>query len=148
MKETLNQFIERHEGRRYKVYKCSANADTIGVGHNLINGLPAHIEAYYKANKKITDDMVDELLEADIRHATADCHVLFPEFDSFSENRKFALIDFMFQLGFTKARRFVHSVACINTGRWEKAGEQMRKSAWAEQTPNRAMEIISMIEEG
>jgi len=62
MKETLNQFIERHEGRRYKTYKCSANADTIGVGHNLINGLPAHIEAYYKANKKITDDMVDELL--------------------------------------------------------------------------------------
>lgn len=148
MKETLSQFIERHEGRRYKVYKCSANADTIGVGHNLINGLPPYIETYLKANKKITDDMVDALLEADIREAAADCHVLFPEFDKFSDRRKFALIDFVFQLGFTKARSFVHSIACINTNRWEKAGEQMRQSKWAEQTPNRAKEVIQMIEEG
>lgn len=148
MKETLQQMIERHEGRRYKLYKCSANADTIGVGHNLINGLPPHIEEYFRANKKITDDMVDELLETDIRHAIADCRVLFPEWDSFSERRKMALTDFVFQLGFTRARKFIHSIACINTGRWEKAGEQMRKSKWAEQTPNRAKEIIEMIEEG
>lgn len=146
---TLYELIEKHEGRRYKTYKCSANADTIGVGHNLVNGLPADIEAYYKKNKKITDEMIDRLLESDIRQAVADCHVLFPEYDHFSEARRMALADFVFQLGFTRARKFIHSIACINTNRWEKAGQQMRLSAWATtQTPARAKEIIQMIEVG
>jgi hypothetical protein len=36
----------------------------------------------------------------------------------------------------------------INTGRWEAAAENMMKSNWAKQTPNRAREITKMIEEG
>lgn len=146
---TIYSLLEKHEGRKHKPYRCTGGKRTIGIGHNFDdNPLPPHIADYLKKNGQITDDMVDELLETDILHATADCCVLFPGFDSFSERRKMALVDFVFQLGFNRARRFVHSIACINTGRWEKAGEQMRKSRWAEQTPNRAMEIIEMIEEG
>lgn len=146
---TIYSLLEKHEGRKHKPYRCTGGKRTIGIGHNFDdNPLPPHIADYLKKNGQITDDMVDELLETDILHATADCCVLFPGFDSFSERRKMALVDFVFQLGFNRARKFIHSIACINIGRWEKAGEQMRKSAWAEQTPNRAMEIISMIEEG
>ena len=146
---TIYSLLEKHEGRKHKPYRCTGGKRTIGIGHNFDdNPLPPHIADYLKKNGQITDDMVDELLETDILHATADCCVLFPGFDSFSERRKMALVDFVFQLGFNRARKFIHSIACINTGRWEKAGEQMRKSAWAEQTPNRAIEIISMIEEG
>lgn len=146
---TIYSLLEKHEGRKHKPYRCTGGKRTIGIGHNFDdNPLPPHIADYLKKNGQITDDMVDELLETDILHATADCCVLFPGFDSFSERRKMALVDFVFQLGFTKARKFIHSIACINIGKWEKAGEQMRKSRWAEQTPNRAMEIIEMIEEG
>jgi lysozyme len=146
---TIYSLLEKHEGRKHKPYRCTGGKRTIGIGHNFDdNPLPPHIADYLKKNGQITDDMVDELLETDILHATADCCVLFPGFDSFSERRKMALVDFVFQLGFTRARKFIHSIACINIGRWEKAGEQMRKSRWAEQTPNRAMEIIEMIEEG
>ena len=146
---TIYSLLEKHEGRKHKPYRCTGGKRTIGIGHNFDdNPLPPHIADYLKKNGQITDDMVDELLETDILHATADCCVLFPGFDSFSERRKMALVDFVFQLGFNRARKFIHSIACINIGRWEKAGEQMRKSRWAEQTPNRAHEIISMIEEG
>ena len=146
---TIYSLLEKHEGRKHKPYRCTGGKRTIGIGHNFDdNPLPPHIADYLKKNGQITDDMVDELLETDILHATADCCVLFPGFDSFSERRKMALVDFVFQLGFNRARKFIHSIACINIGRWGKAGEQMRKSRWAEQTPNRAIEIISMIEEG
>lgn len=146
---TIYSLLEKHEGRKHKPYRCTGGKRTIGIGHNFDdNPLPPHIADYLKKNGQITDDMVDELLETDILHATADCCVLFPGFDSFSERRKMALVDFVFQLGFNRARKFIHSIACINIGRWEKAGEQMRKSRWAEQTPNRAKEIIEMIEEG
>ena len=146
---TIYSLLEKHEGRKHKPYRCTGGKRTIGIGHNFDdNPLPPHIADYLKKNGQITDDMVDELLDTDILHATADCCVLFPGFDSFSERRKMALVDFVFQLGFNRARKFIHSIACINIGRWEKAGEQMRKSRWAEQTPNRAKEIIEMIEEG
>lgn len=160
MKETLQAFIEKHEGRRYKVYKCSALADTIGVGHNLINGLPPHIDEYLKKNKKITDAMVDELLETDIRHAVADCRVLFPLFDTdaINNNRRVALVDVVFNMGYNRLRlgfpKFVHSV---NTGNWESAAAELkytdgkkrgRLSDYYRQTKGRAVEIVRMIGEG
>lgn len=146
---TVYELIEKHEGRKNKPYRCPAGSWTIGVGHNFdANPLPPDIDYYLKQNGQITDEMIDRLLEADIRAAVADCHVLFPNFDSFSEARRMALTDFVYQLGFFRTRRFIHSIACINTGRWDKAGEQMRQSEWYKQTPKRAQEIIEMIEAG
>ena len=98
---TIYSLLEKHEGRKHKPYRCTGGKRTIGIGHNFDdNPLPQHIADYLKKNGQITDDMVDELLETDILHATADCCVLFPGFDSFSERRKMALVDFVFQLFF------------------------------------------------
>ena len=146
---TVYELIEKHEGRKNKPYRCPAGAWTIGVGHNFdANPLPPDIAEYLNKYGRITDAMIDRLLEQDIRQAVADCHVLFPEFDSMSEARRMALTDFVFQHGFVRAKKYIHSIACINTGRWEKAGEQMRQSQWFKQAPKRAQEIIEMIEVG
>jgi lysozyme len=145
---TIEQFIEKHEGRRKKKYQCSAGVWTIGVGWNLFNPLPKKIAAYLKTNGEITDAMVDELLRLSIAVALNDCESLFPDFENFSDNRRMALIDFLFQLGKSRAKNFVHSIAMINTGRWQDAAENMRDSAWAAQVPTRAKEVTALIEEG
>jgi GH24 family phage-related lysozyme (muramidase) len=59
-----------------------------------------------------------------------------------------ALIDFVFQLGKTKALKFHHTIAAINTGRWEDAANHMRQSAWFKQVPKRAVEVTDLIEAG
>jgi lysozyme len=148
-KMTTSEFITKHENRRKKPYPDTAKPPkmTIGVGWNFSdNPLPPHIAQYLKEHGEITDEMIDSLLECSISVAEDDCHDLFPDFDNFSANRKMALTDFLFQLGKTKARRFVNSIAMINTGRWEEAAEEMRKSAWAEQVPKRAKEVTDLIE--
>lgn len=146
---TVYDLITKHEGRKDKPYKCPAGHWTIGVGWNLdSNPLPEDVDFYFKQNGKITDEMIDRLLETSVRWAVNDCHVLFPEFDSFAEVRKMALVDFVFQLGFKKARTFVKSIAAINTGRWSDAAREMEKSTWFVQVPRRASEIINMIEYG
>lgn len=147
---TIYELLEKHEGRKAKPYTCTGGKNTIGVGHNFDdNPLPPDMAAHLKKYGRITDAMIDRLLEQDIRQAVADCHVLFPEFDSFTENRRMALCDFVFQMGYARAKHFIHSIACINTNRWERAGEQLRLSLWAtKQTPKRAQEIIEMIEVG
>jgi lysozyme len=146
---TVYDLITKHEGRKSRPYHCPAGALTIGVGHNCdSNPLPPDIAAHLEKCGSITDDMIDRLLEKDVRAAVADCHVLFPGFDEFTEARKMALVDFLFQLGFHRARTFAHAIAAINTGRWEDAAKEMRNSAWAKQTPERAGRITDMIETG
>ncbi len=146
---TVYELIEKHEGRKKKPYRCTAGKRTIGVGYNYDdNTLPPDIAAYLKDNGQVTDEMIDRLLEITVRQAVADCHVLFPEFDSFSDNRRMALTDFVFQLGFKRARGFSKSIAAVNTGRWFDAAREMEKSSWFYQVPKRAAEIINMIEEG
>jgi len=146
---TLYEFIEKHEGRRKKPYKCPAGKLTIGVGHNMdANPLPPDIQQYLAQHGYITDEMIDRLLNTDIRHAVADCQVIFPAFNTFSDNRRMALIDFVFQLGFTGARRFTRSVNAINAEKWDDAARYMGESLWARQTPSRAKEVIDLIREG
>ena len=143
------EFITKHEGRKKRPYKCPAGKTTIGVGHNIdAKGLPKDIEAYLKKHGQITDEMVDRLLIIDIGHAVSDCKKLFPDFDKFTPNRKMALTDFLFQLGYNNASKFVHTVAAINTNRWEDAAKEMLDSDWARQTPNRAQEVTELIEVG
>ncbi|MCK9570068.1 glycoside hydrolase family protein [Candidatus Pacearchaeota archaeon] len=147
---TIDQMLAEDEGRKKKKYRCTGGAWTIGIGWNLdANPLPADIDYYLKQNGKITDDMIDRLLDISIRHATADCHVLFPEFKSFTPARQMALINFVFQLGYRRALTFRHAIAAINTGRWADAANEMRASQWYAQTqPSRRDRVIEFIEEG
>ena len=146
---TLYEFIEKHEGRRKKPYRCPAGKLTIGVGHNIdANPLPIDIKRHLEEFGYIDNEMIDRLLNTDIRHAVADCQVIFPQFNTFSDNRRMALVDFVFQLGFTGARRFVRSVKAINAEQWDDAARYMAESEWARQTPNRAKEVIQLIKEG
>ena len=146
---TIYDLIEKHEGRKNKPYKCTAKHWTIGVGWNLdANPLPEDIAFYLKQNGEITDDMIDRLLQISVGAAVVNCHRLFPGFDKFAENRRMALTDFVFQLGYAGARCFIKTIAAINANNWEGAAREMEKSNWFYQTTNRAAEIINMIEGG
>ena len=123
---------------------------TIGVGHNFDdNPLPNDIKKSLEQFGKIDDEQIDRLLNQDIRSAVHDCQVLFPSFNEFSDNRRMALIDWMFQLGFRGVRNFKKAVKAINAEDWELAARNMAESAWArEQTPKRAKEVIELIRVG
>ena len=146
---TLYEFIEKHEGRRKKPYRCPAGKLTIGVGHNIdANPLPIDIKRKLERDGSIDNEMIDRLLNQDIRIAVDGCKTIFPMFAEFSDNRRMALIDWVFQLGFAGARRFVRSVKAINSEKWEDAARYMSESLWARQTPSRAKEVIQLIREG
>jgi len=146
---TLKEFITADEGRKLTPYKCPAGAWTIGVGHNMdAKPLPADIAAHLHKHGAITNEMADKLLEADIREATADARVLYKNFDTMSQVRQSALVNFLFQLGFHKARGFKKANKAINTEDWPTAAKEMLDSKWARQTPQRAQRIATIIEGG
>jgi len=134
---TLKPMLERHEGRKNRLYKCPAGKLTIGVGHNIEdNGLP--------------DSIVDVLLRYDISAAENDCLTLFGDITwaKFTLNRKAALLDWMFNLGFSRASEFKDTLRALRLGNYTDAANHMRDSLWAKEVGQRAIEITKLIENG
>ena len=147
--ETLEKMLERHEGRKLKVYRCPANARTIGIGHNIdAKPLPKTMADYLAEHGEITNAMADELLASDIAASKFSCGFIFPKFHAFTVARQNALIDFVFNVGVGTAQKFKKAIHAMNIGHWDTAAEEMLDSTWAKQVKGRAIEITDMIREG
>jgi len=156
----IREMLVRHEGYRVKPYKCTQGFRTIGIGYNFdVNPLPMDIKEYLGANGRITDEMVDRLFTKSLSDAVGACIRQYPGFATFSENRRLALVDFMFNLGPGRVRKFVNTNRAINSGRWADAAEGIRKSLYWKQLGGdppgtddgkieRPEEIYKMIKEG
>jgi lysozyme len=141
--------LKRHEGVRLKPYRCTAGKLTVGAGHNVdAKGLPPDIQAYLDEYGVITEEMVEILLDQDIEDAITDCKRLYPAFESFTEPRQDALLDFLFNVGYGTAKTFKTTNGYINAGEWEKASESLLASLYAKQVKGRAKEIAEMLREG
>lgn len=147
--ERLKEMLKRHEGVKNQPYLCPAHFWTVGVGWNMeANPLPEDIALYLRTHNYITDEMVDCLLNIAIEDATNNCRDIYKDFDSFSEDRRFALIDFVFNVGIGTALTFRNTNRAVNEGRWEDAAKAMENSKYYRQVPNRAKEIVEMIRSG
>jgi lysozyme len=147
----MNQtdFTIKHEGWKLKPYTCPAGIWTIGAGHALTKKEPQDIQDYLNTHGEITDEMASRLLAIDLQIARNGCEKLFPAFDSFSDNRKMALIDWMFNLGYPRASLFENTISWINDGqKWDKAAVEILNSNWAKQVGLRAEEDARLIREG
>lgn len=130
----VTKMLIRHEGYKLKPYRCSANKWSIGIGHNFQdNPLPAHIQKYLDEHGEITDDMVMELFEADVAQAIRDCRLLYLRFDTFTPNRRAALVDLLFNMGYSRMSKFVNTNKAINEGKWAAASRGIRNSLYYRQ---------------
>ena len=90
----------------------------------------------------------EKLLDISIERATKSCERLYPKFSTFTENRRNALTDFMFNVGEGTAKEFKKANAAINEGKWVKAAKEFVNSDWFTQVGKRSSEIVSMIRDG
>ena len=145
----IRELLTLNEGRKNKVYRCTAGKRTIGVGHNIdAKGLPEDIQNYLNKNGEITDEMIDRLLDNDIEDALTNTLKIFPMLNTFSEDRQSALIDFVFNVGLGTARQFHMTILAIQKGDWKEAARQMEDSLWFKQVADRGQRIVSMIRSG
>lgn len=121
-----------HEGLRLRAYRDTVGKLTIGVGRNL-------------DDRGITQDEALQLLDNDINIAREDCVRLYGGFDTFSEERQHALIDFVFNVGVRTAETFRKMHAAIDARNWEKAAEHLLASKYAIQVGKRAQTIAAML---
>ena len=133
--DILRHQLHEDEGRKSKPYKCTAGKTSIGVGRNL-------------DDKGLKPDEIDYLLGNDIKDAEADARLLFPTFETLSDNRKAVLANMSFQLGRNRLRNFMRFREAVTQGDFERAAKEMADSAWNVQVPNRAARLIKMMRDG
>ena len=136
----VRDLIKQHEGRRLHIYIDTEGNKTIGYGHELSYEYP-------DKGFTISQEQAESWLTTDIETATAGCKKLYPSFEAFTQNRQDALIDFVFNVGFGTAAKFIQMRAAILLGDWSRAADSMEQSLWYKQTPNRH-DLISMVREG
>jgi len=130
-KELILDLLKLHEGLRLKPYLCSAGKLTIGYGHNLDN--------------PITEEVAEAILMTDMAHAIRDC-IFLEYWPHLSEVRQAVIVDMVFNLGFSRFRKFKKMNAAINKRDYKTAAEELLNSRYARQVGSRATRLAKMME--
>jgi len=130
----LRRQIRRHEGFRRHPYVDSTGHTSIAYGRNLDGVGISRLEA------KV-------LLDNDITVAANHCR-RFPWFAELKPIRQEALVNMVFNLGWTKFNTFVRMIAALEARDYNEAAKQLLDSLYARQVGSRARELAEQIRSG
>lgn len=120
--------LKQDEGVKRFVYTCPAGYPTIGVGRRLDEG-----------GRGVGMDEIDLMLSNDIQVALVFLVSVFPQWDTFCDQRKATLINVTHQVGFRGLLNFKKMVAAINAGDWGTAATELLDSKMGREYPARTM---------
>lgn len=136
--ETLVERLVRHEGKAPCVYGDIYGNPTIGVGHLLMK--PVDPDLCWTAEK------IMSALDHDIDRAGDNARFDYGSgFYTLPHDVQDILTEMAFQLGGSGLAGFRQTLAAIRAGDYELAADNMLRSRWAMQTPNRAEELACLM---
>ena len=133
--ELLKRQLVEHEGRRRFPYTDTVGKLTIGVGRNL-------------TDVGLSDTEIDACLDNDVARTQADLDRVLPWWSAMSEVRQRVLCDMCFNLGITRLRKFVRTLAAMEAGDYNLAAKGMLASKWVGQVGKRADRLARMMSTG
>ena len=135
-KERVRVQLERHEGRRRRIYVDTVGKVTGGIGRNL-------------TDRSFSDAEIDLMFENDLEGALSECRKLFPTWRELEPIRQAVLTDMMFNLGQTRFSKFKKMRRALRARDFTEAAVQMLDSKWANQvgrkTHQRAWRLARMM---
>lgn len=141
-KEVYEHF-KFEEGYKLCAYKDTLGYWTIGIGFLLSKDPKANFKGVCW-----TDAQIQAELQKRFDIAVAGAKRIFKDFDTYSDNVQLALVDMVYQMGEAGLRTFTNSIKMIEARRWNDAADNLLKSKWAKQTPNRAKRTTDKIRKG
>lgn len=130
------------EGLKLTPYICPAGVLTVGYGH----AIQPHENK--TLNRTISKDEAEKLLIQDVRYAELGARRYFRDFDTFTPARQDALINMVFNLGWSGFGKFRNFMNHISLGNWDVSAGILERSLWRKQVKGRAERIIKAIREG
>lgn len=122
--------LAKEEGRRHKAYRDSRGILTIGYGFNID---PDH-------GGGLDDTEIDFILQHRASKAESFCEA-YPWFATLSDNRKYVIIDMMYNMGPETFAQFHGTHNALATGDYDRAAFQMANSRWHAEVGDRALRL-------
>jgi lysozyme len=134
----LIEQLERDECRNgvvpLKPYKDSKGILTIGIGHNLEQGISKGA-AYYLLHEDL------EIVFADLSHR-------LPWWEKLDEVRQRILANMCFNMGIGRLMEFKKMLAALERGDYETAAMEMLDSKWKDDVHGRAIRLANEMRSG
>lgn len=133
----IRKQLIRHEGLRLKPYHDNAVPPrlSIGVGRNL-------------DDVGVFSDEVELMLTNDINRSIKDLNDHLDWWNSLDEARRGVLLNMTFNMGITGLLKFQKMLAALQSGDYQKAGEEMKDSLWYKQVGVRGLELVNQMQTG
>jgi lysozyme len=131
----LRSQLEVDEDKRYKPYRCSKGALTIGIGHNL-------------DAKPISEAAVQQIFNDDFNDVIHDLNTKLPWWKNLDEVRQQVLANMCFNLGISKLLKFKDTLEHLRTGHFALAADAMVNSLWYKQVGMRSRRLVAMMRTG
>lgn len=150
---SITALIEKHEGRRHSVYFDSLGIPTIGVGWNLKDPDSDIICSHFGLSlgdlrsgaAALTDAQIDEVKSYQINEVILVAQRIFPNFVTMPDTVQAVVCDLIFNMGETRFRKFVSTIAMMKAGDWKQAANDLTSSLWFHQVGHRATEDIALL---
>jgi lysozyme len=134
----LIRTLEKDECRfgvaELKPYRDSKGILTIGVGHNLEEG--------------ITKDAAYFILQNDLDSVTADLDANLPWWRALGDVRQRVIANMCFNMGIARLKGFTKMLAAIQRGDFETAADEMLDSKWKLDVGSRAVRLSNEMRTG
>ena len=137
--DNLTVQLRADEGEEECVYQDSLGYWTIGVGR-LVDPR--------KKGAGLRQAEIDFMLANDIADRVQALTAKLPWFAGLDEARQGVLLNMSFQLGVDGLMAFVTTLQYIEVKRFDAAADNMLKSRWASQTPERAKRLSQQMRTG
>lgn len=131
--------LKADEGVRRTAYQDHLGYWTIGVGR-LIDAS--------KPGAGLRDSEIEFMLRTDIEDRIAALGNALPWFHELDEVRQGVLVNMAFQLGIRGLLGFTTTLGLIKDRKYAEAADQMLRSKWAKQTPDRAARLAKQMKTG
>ena len=136
--EQLREELAIDEGIKHEVYLCSLGHKTMGIGRLITKDMD---EWDLEVGDPVTPERVAECFAEDVKNCISDCRNIFKDFDAMPEIAQRCFANMCFQLGAPTFKKFRKAIRFAEEGDWQSCGEEVLRSRWAKQTPNRAKRI-------
>ena len=142
--------LKQDEGYRKFVYQDMVNIPTIGYGYNLeANILHLNATDIAKFNRAgLQEAEASELLERVVGLISSRLKHELPFWSKLSLERRDVLVNMAYNLGVDGLLKFETTLRILSVGNYSAAAEQMLKSKWAKQVPNRAARLAKILSTG
>ena len=137
---TLQEELERDEGRVDAIYLDHLGYPTFGIGHLITSTDPEHNSP---VGTFISSLRVVEAFEDDIQNVLTDCEKLYVQWEHLPEEVQLIIANMMFNMGYTRLSKFKGMKRGVDARDWNQAADEMVDSRWYNQVTKRADRLVT-----